>query len=80
MLPEGEDVPVLAPDADRVQPVLAAEGQWEGWVCGLVGLAAFPHPAMRTAASDGLVAGYVSPPEHACGAALEALCGVLPRG
>ena len=29
---------------------------------------------------DGLVVGYATPPEHAYGAALEALCGVLPPG
>ncbi|MDQ1044579.1 hypothetical protein QFZ76_002815 [Streptomyces sp. V4I2] len=32
------------------------------------------------AARDGLVVGYATPSEHAYGAALEALCGVLPPG
>lgn len=31
-------------------------------------------------APDGLVVGYASPPDHAFGAALEALCRALPPG
>lgn len=34
----------------------------------------------RLEALDGLVVGYATPAEHAYGAALEALCGVLPPG
>ncbi|AYN41890.1 PLP-dependent aminotransferase family protein [Streptomyces dangxiongensis] len=58
----------------------------------LDGLAGFRHPDAATgrdadgdAESDvtmgeGLVVGYAAPAEHAYGAALEALCGVLPPG
>ncbi|MEV7285861.1 PLP-dependent aminotransferase family protein [Streptomyces sp. NPDC093252] len=49
---------------------------WQG--VALDGLAAFRHPAARTPPVDGLVVGYATPPEHAYGAAVEALCGVLP--
>ncbi|QHA04039.1 aminotransferase class I/II-fold pyridoxal phosphate-dependent enzyme [Streptomyces broussonetiae] len=67
---------------------------WQG--IALDGLAAFRHPAAGTGADgglgdgpddglgdglgDGLVVGYAAPAEHAYGAALEALCGVLPPG
>ncbi|MEE1834386.1 MocR-like pyridoxine biosynthesis transcription factor PdxR [Streptomyces sp. SP17KL33] len=44
----------------------------------LDGLAKFRHPEAREDAPDGLVVGYATPPEHAYGAALEALCGALP--
>jgi GntR family transcriptional regulator/MocR family aminotransferase len=47
----------------------------------LDGLAEFRHPDARepdTPVRDGLVVGCATPPEHANGAALEALCGVLP--
>jgi GntR family transcriptional regulator/MocR family aminotransferase len=47
----------------------------------LDGLAEFRHPDARepdTPVRDGLVVGCATPPEHAYGAALEALCGVLP--
>ncbi|MGW0880750.1 MocR-like pyridoxine biosynthesis transcription factor PdxR [Streptomyces sp. NPDC002671] len=49
---------------------------WQG--VALDGLAAFRHPEAATAAADGLVVGYATPAEHAYGAAVEALCGVLP--
>jgi GntR family transcriptional regulator / MocR family aminotransferase len=54
---------------------------WQG--IALDGLAEFRHtgaaePGMPT--HDGIVVGYATPPEHAYGAALEALCGVLPPG
>ncbi|MER6345656.1 MocR-like pyridoxine biosynthesis transcription factor PdxR [Streptomyces sp. NPDC001595] len=49
---------------------------WQG--IALDGLAGFRHPEATTAAADGLVVGYATPSEHAYGAALEALCGVLP--
>ncbi|MFE1195252.1 PLP-dependent aminotransferase family protein [Streptomyces olivaceoviridis] len=51
---------------------------WRG--LALDGLAAFRHPRSPTDAGDGLVVGYAAPAEHAYGAALEALCGVLPPG
>ncbi|MFD5256051.1 PLP-dependent aminotransferase family protein [Streptomyces bobili] len=44
----------------------------------LDGLAAFRHPETAMEAGDGLVVGYATPSEHAYGAALDALCGVLP--
>ncbi|MER5580072.1 PLP-dependent aminotransferase family protein [Streptomyces asoensis] len=46
----------------------------------LDGLDAFRHPDGDTAAQDGLVVGYATPAEHAYGAALEALCGILTPG
>ncbi|MEV6117968.1 PLP-dependent aminotransferase family protein [Streptomyces sp. NPDC052109] len=46
----------------------------------LDGLAAFRHPEAEPTAGDGLVVGYAAAAEHAYGAALEALCGVLPPG
>ncbi|MEV5526408.1 PLP-dependent aminotransferase family protein [Streptomyces prunicolor] len=52
---------------------------WQG--VALDGLAAFRHPEAETAATadqDGLVVGYATPSEAAFGAALEALCEVLP--
>ncbi|MFJ9816373.1 PLP-dependent aminotransferase family protein [Streptomyces sp. NPDC101151] len=49
---------------------------WQG--VALDGLAAFRHPETQMPAADGLVVGYATPSEHAYGAALEALCGVLP--
>ncbi|WP_317442741.1 PLP-dependent aminotransferase family protein [Streptomyces collinus] len=51
---------------------------WQG--VALDGLAAFRHPDAGMVAPDGVVIGYATPPEHAYGAALEALCGVLPPG
>ncbi|MFF9061447.1 PLP-dependent aminotransferase family protein [Streptomyces sp. NPDC014882] len=44
----------------------------------LDGLAGFRHPETDMAAHDGLVVGYATPSEHAYGAALDALLGVLP--
>ncbi|MCX4761187.1 PLP-dependent aminotransferase family protein [Streptomyces sp. NBC_01275] len=52
---------------------------WHG--VALDGLAEFRHPQAREAdmaVGDGLVVGYATPSEHAYGAALEALCAVLP--
>ncbi|NJP42889.1 hypothetical protein [Actinacidiphila epipremni] len=48
----------------------------------LSALASYRHPQAPSSGTpgDGLVVGYVAPPDHAFGAALEALCGVLPRG
>ncbi|MGW3667258.1 MocR-like pyridoxine biosynthesis transcription factor PdxR [Streptomyces sp. NPDC005141] len=51
---------------------------WQG--VALDGLAEFRHPGAGMAAPDGLVVGYATPPEHAYGAALDALCDVLPPG
>ncbi|MGW1213149.1 MocR-like pyridoxine biosynthesis transcription factor PdxR [Streptomyces sp. NPDC002499] len=51
---------------------------WQG--VALDGLAGFRHPDTDMPARDGLVVGYATPSEHAYGAALEALCGVLPPG
>ncbi|MET8401032.1 PLP-dependent aminotransferase family protein [Streptomyces sp900116325] len=49
---------------------------WQG--LGLDPLADFRHPAATMPAEDGLVVGYATPPDHAYGAALEALCRALP--
>ncbi|MFF1404117.1 PLP-dependent aminotransferase family protein [Streptomyces sp. NPDC058294] len=48
----------------------------------LDGLAGFRHPDAQRGMTmgEGLVVGYAAPAEHAYAAALEALCGVLPRG
>ncbi|BCM66159.1 putative GntR-family transcriptional regulator [Streptomyces sp. EAS-AB2608] len=63
----------LPPGTERSTVKAAA---WQG--IALDGLAGFRHPETPTAAGDGLVVGYAAPAEHAYGAALEALCGVLP--
>ncbi|GKQ38197.1 PLP-dependent aminotransferase family protein [Streptomyces sp. A012304] len=63
----------LPPGTERSTVKAAA---WRG--IALDGLSAFRHPGTDTPAGDGLVVGYATPPEHAFGAALEALCGVLP--
>ncbi|MEV7339795.1 PLP-dependent aminotransferase family protein [Streptomyces sp. NPDC093544] len=51
---------------------------WQG--VALDGLGEFRHPEAVMPAPDGLVVGYATPAEHAYGAAVEALCGVLPPG
>ncbi|WP_327314319.1 MocR-like pyridoxine biosynthesis transcription factor PdxR [Streptomyces sp. NBC_01235] len=58
------------------EPSTVKAAAWQG--VALDGLAAFRHPATDMAPSDGLVVGYATPPEHAYGAALDALCRVLP--
>ncbi|MEU6667319.1 PLP-dependent aminotransferase family protein [Streptomyces sp. NPDC046727] len=63
----------LPPGTERSTVKAAA---WQG--VALDGLAAFRHPESPTEAGDGLVVGYAAPAEHGYGAALEALCGVLP--
>ncbi len=63
----------LPPGMERSTVKAAA---WQG--IALDGLAGFRHPESPAAAGDGLVVGYAAPAEHAYGAALEALCGVLP--
>jgi GntR family transcriptional regulator/MocR family aminotransferase len=44
----------------------------------LTGLDRYRHPAYGPVESDGLVVGYGAPPAHGFGAALEALCAILP--
>jgi GntR family transcriptional regulator/MocR family aminotransferase len=63
----------LPPGTERSTVKAAA---WQG--VALDGLAEFRHPETDMAARDGLVVGYATPSEHAYGAALDALCGVLP--
>ncbi|MEV7994026.1 PLP-dependent aminotransferase family protein [Streptomyces sp. NPDC086077] len=63
----------LPPGTERSTVKAAA---WQG--VALDGLAAFRHPRAGMTAGDGLVVGYAAPSEHAYGAALDALCGVLP--
>ncbi|WAL64371.1 PLP-dependent aminotransferase family protein [Amycolatopsis cynarae] len=46
----------------------------------LDGLTSFRHPDSRMPTVDGLVIGYAAPPDHAYGAAIEALCRTLPPG
>ena len=65
----------LPPGTERSTVKAAA---WQG--IALDGLAAFRHPETDMTAADGLVVGYATPSEHAYGAALDALCGVLPPG
>ncbi|MFJ4470429.1 PLP-dependent aminotransferase family protein [Streptomyces sp. NPDC089424] len=63
----------LPPGTERSTVKAAA---WQG--VALDGLDAFRHPRTATSAGDGLVVGYATPSEHAYGAALDALCGLLP--
>ncbi|WP_406294563.1 PLP-dependent aminotransferase family protein [Streptomyces sp. NBC_00624] len=63
----------LPPGTERSTVKAAA---WQG--LGLDPLADFRHPAATMPAEDGLVVGYATPPDHAYGAALEALCRALP--
>ncbi|MDH6626946.1 GntR family transcriptional regulator/MocR family aminotransferase [Streptomyces sp. LBL] len=63
----------LPPGTERSTLKAAA---WQG--VAVDGLAEFRHPETDMAAGDGLVVGYATPSEHAYGAALDALCGVLP--
>ncbi|MEV5320969.1 PLP-dependent aminotransferase family protein [Streptomyces sp. NPDC052687] len=63
----------LPPDTE---PSAVKAAAWQG--IALDGLAAFRHPEAPMDAPDGLVVGYATPSEHAYGAALDALCGVLP--
>ncbi|WP_046709660.1 PLP-dependent aminotransferase family protein [Streptomyces europaeiscabiei] len=65
----------LPPGTERSAVKAAA---WRG--VALDGLAEFRHPQATEEAPDGLVVGYATPPEHAYGAAVEALCGVMPPG
>jgi GntR family transcriptional regulator/MocR family aminotransferase len=65
----------LPPGTERSTVKAAA---WQG--IALDGLAAFRHPETTMEAVDGLVVGYATPSEHAYGAAVDALCGVLPPG
>ena len=65
----------LPPGTERAAVKAAV---WQG--VALDGLAEFRHPETDMAAPDGLVVGYATPSEHAYGAALDALCEVLPPG
>ncbi|MGW2646037.1 MocR-like pyridoxine biosynthesis transcription factor PdxR [Streptomyces sp. NPDC001393] len=65
----------LPPGTERSAVKAAA---WQG--IALDGLAAFRHPEAAATVGDGLVVGYAAAAEQAYGAALEALCGVLPPG
>ncbi|MEU6251636.1 PLP-dependent aminotransferase family protein [Streptomyces sp. NPDC047043] len=68
----------LPPGTERSAVRAAA---WQG--IALDGLAAFRHPQSPETdmpARDGIVVGYATPSEHAYGAALDALCQVLPPG
>ncbi|MGW1723839.1 MocR-like pyridoxine biosynthesis transcription factor PdxR [Streptomyces sp. NPDC002306] len=63
----------LPPGTERSAVKAAA---WQG--VALDGLAAFRHPETDMTAPDGLVVGYATPSDHTYGAAVEALCEVLP--
>ncbi|WP_326713548.1 PLP-dependent aminotransferase family protein [Streptomyces sp. NBC_01474] len=63
----------LPPETERSVVKAAA---WGG--VALDGLAEFRHPEATMPHADGLVVGYSTPSDHAYGAALDALCGVLP--
>ncbi|MFF4254518.1 PLP-dependent aminotransferase family protein [Streptomyces sp. NPDC001663] len=68
----------LPPGTERSTVRAAA---WQG--IALDGLAGFRHPESPETdmpARDGIVVGYATPSEHAYGAALDALCEVLPPG
>lgn len=62
------------PPGTEASAVKAAS--WQG--IALDGLTAFRHPRATMPAGDGLVIGYSTPPEHAYGAALEALLRAMP--
>ncbi|MFF3176593.1 PLP-dependent aminotransferase family protein [Streptomyces sp. NPDC057900] len=64
------------PPGTEASAVKAAS--WQG--IALDGLAGFRHPRASMPAGDGLVIGYSTPPEHAYGAAVEALLRALPAG
>lgn len=49
---------------------------WQG--VAVEGLADDRHPDFPADGRDGLVVGYATPPEHAYGGALDALCRSLP--
>ncbi|MFE1443916.1 PLP-dependent aminotransferase family protein [Streptomyces sp. NPDC058739] len=59
------------------EPTTLKGAVWQG--LALDGLSEFRHPETGMEAMDGLVVGYATPPEHAYEAAVEVLCGVLPR-
>lgn len=63
----------LPPGTERSTVKAAA---WQG--LGLDPLADFRHPTATMPVEDGLVVGYATPPDHAYGAALDALCRALP--
>ncbi|GAA4817037.1 PLP-dependent aminotransferase family protein [Streptomyces ziwulingensis] len=60
------------------EPSSLKAAAWQG--IALDGLAEFRHPETDMAPRDGLVVGYAAPSEHAYGAALDALLGILPPG
>ncbi|WP_406288779.1 PLP-dependent aminotransferase family protein [Embleya sp. NBC_00896] len=61
---------------EGTEPSTVKAATWQG--LALDGLSAFRHPDAGGPAPDGLVVGYATPPDHAYGAALEALCRSLP--
>ncbi|KOT98654.1 GntR family transcriptional regulator [Streptomyces sp. NRRL F-5755] len=69
------ELPAQADEQDEEAALRAA--RWQG--LALDGLTAYRHPDATGPARHGLVVGYATPPEHAFGAALEALCRALPE-
>ncbi|KOG57070.1 GntR family transcriptional regulator [Streptomyces griseoflavus] len=65
-----------AADGEQGEESALRAARWQG--LALDGLTAYRHPDATGPARHGLVVGYATPPEHAFGAALEALCRALP--
>ncbi|MEV0404416.1 PLP-dependent aminotransferase family protein [Actinoallomurus sp. NPDC050550] len=63
----------LPPETERSAVQAAARQS-----IALDGLADFRHPAATMPVQDGLVVGYATPPDSGYGAAVEALCRILP--
>ncbi|WP_030678191.1 PLP-dependent aminotransferase family protein [Streptomyces rimosus] len=63
-------------DGERGEEAALRAARWQG--LALDGLTAYRHPEATGPARHGLVVGYATPPEHAFGTALEALCRALP--
>ncbi|KAA6214417.1 PLP-dependent aminotransferase family protein [Streptomyces albofaciens JCM 4342] len=65
-----------AQDGEQGEEAALRAARWQG--LALDGLTTYRHPDATGPARHGLVVGYATPPEHAFGAALEALCRALP--
>ncbi|KEF07358.1 MULTISPECIES: MocR-like pyridoxine biosynthesis transcription factor PdxR [Streptomyces] len=62
---------------EQAEEAALRAARWQG--LALDGLTTYRHPDATGPARHGLVVGYATPPEHAFGAALEALCRALPE-
>ncbi|KOT58150.1 MULTISPECIES: MocR-like pyridoxine biosynthesis transcription factor PdxR [Streptomyces] len=62
---------------EQAEEAALRAARWQG--LALDGLTTYRHPDATGPTRHGLVVGYATPPEHAFGAALEALCRALPE-